>query len=431
MKKKKSVVALAKEETIEESVAKVFRLLGGVENLIDEGDSVVLKPNAGHSATPESSVDTNPEVLRAVIREVRKAKPASIVIAEAGAIGCDTIEAYKTCGIWDMAQEEGVPCIDIKREEDLLTIPVRGYKSNIKRLKYPRFLLEADHIINVPILKAHASMVFSGALKNIKGVVQDSVHMQMHQQNLTLAMMDVWYAARADINIMDIWNPAGGFGPHTPVPLHVGCIGGSLDPVAMDRVACEIVGLDADKVDYFRAAEEAEYGTAQLDEIEVVGNTIEECYTRMWIPYIGGLERWPEYNICKEGACSSCQALLALNMEKLKSLDAYDSNTDKVIVMGSKNKELIPDGTPDEKIYLHGRCTKPLLKQYPNAIFIQGCPPAEDCLSQSIIEGRCLDASPEKVPHMRKQMAIYEPKWKRYVQEEAEKFYKRAEDGNA
>ena len=31
-------------------------------------------------------------------------------------------------------------------------------------------------------------MVFSGALKNIKGVVQDQVHVQMHQQNLTMAM---------------------------------------------------------------------------------------------------------------------------------------------------------------------------------------------------------------------------------------------------
>ncbi len=42
-----------------------------------------------------------------------------------------------------------------------------------------------------PILKAHASMVFSCALKNIKGTVQDAVHVTMHQQNLTMAMMDV------------------------------------------------------------------------------------------------------------------------------------------------------------------------------------------------------------------------------------------------
>ena len=52
---------------------------------------------------------------------------------------------------------------------------LRGYRSNLHHVKLPRRLLEADHLINLPILKAHASMVFSCALKNIKGVVQDAV----------------------------------------------------------------------------------------------------------------------------------------------------------------------------------------------------------------------------------------------------------------
>ena len=234
MEKKKSLVALAKEPTIQESVTKVFDLMGGVTQLIEAGDTVVLKPNAGHAAPPETAVCTNPEVVRAVIREVKKAKPGRIIVAEAAAIGCDTEECYRVSGIGQVAEEEGVELIDIKRDKDLLSIPVRGYRSNIKRVKLPRFLLEADHIINLPILKAHASMVFSCALKNIKGTVQDRVHMDMHKQNLTMAMMDVWYAVRADINIVDAIYAASGFSPHTPVPLEVGCILGCKDPVAVD-----------------------------------------------------------------------------------------------------------------------------------------------------------------------------------------------------
>ena len=67
-------------------------------------------------------------------------------------------------------------------------------------------------------------MVFSGALKNIKGVVQDKVHMQMHQQNLTMAMMDVWSACRADVNIMDAMHAASGYSPHMPVPIDTNMI---------------------------------------------------------------------------------------------------------------------------------------------------------------------------------------------------------------
>ena len=168
---KKSVVALAHSKDVQENVTRVFDMLGGVTNLIEPNSTVVLKPNAGHAAPPEFAVCTHPETVRAVIREVRKANPKRIVIAESAAVGCDTMECYEACGIAKMAAEEGVELYDIKREKDLVNVAVRGYRSNISHVKLPKLLLEAEHIINLPILKAHASMVFSGALKNIKGVV--------------------------------------------------------------------------------------------------------------------------------------------------------------------------------------------------------------------------------------------------------------------
>ena len=69
-KEKRALVAIAKEPEIQASVTKVFDLMGGVQNVIRKGSTVVLKPNAGHAEPPETSVCTNPEVVRAVIREV-------------------------------------------------------------------------------------------------------------------------------------------------------------------------------------------------------------------------------------------------------------------------------------------------------------------------------------------------------------------------
>ena len=424
MEKKKSLVALAKEPTIQESVTKVFDLMGGVTQLIEAGDTVVLKPNAGHAAPPETAVCTNPEVVRAVIREVKKAKPGRIIVAEAAAIGCDTEECYRVSGIGQVAEEEGVELIDIKRDKDLLSIPVRGYRSNIKRVKLPRFLLEADHIINLPILKAHASMVFSCALKNIKGTVQDRVHMDMHKQNLTMAMMDVWYAVRADINIVDAIYAASGFSPHTPVPLEVGCILGSKDPVAVDRVACDLVGIDPNMVDYFRVAEEAGMGNTDINDIEIVGEKVADCYKKMWIPYIGDMSsRWPEYDVRCKGACSSCQALLALNMETLKAIGKYEECSDTIIVAGSKN-EVGPE-VPDDRLVLHGNCAFRHLKDHPNARWIKGCPPGEGCLYNTVAQHKLYDAqTDESMAFMRGQAAIDAPVWRAYVEKQAEEFYK-------
>lgn len=424
MEKKKSLVALAKEPTIQESVTKVFDLMGGVTQMIEAGDTVVLKPNAGHAAPPETAVCTNPEVVRAVIREVKKAKPGRIIVAEAAAIGCDTEECYRVSGIGQVAEEEGVELIDIKRDKDLISIPVRGYRSNIKRVKLPRFLLEADHIINLPILKAHASMVFSCALKNIKGTVQDRVHMDMHKQNLTMAMMDVWYAVRADINIVDAIYAASGFSPHTPVPLEVGCILGSKDPVAVDRVACDLVGIDPNMVDYFRVAEEAGMGNTDINDIEIVGEKVADCYKKMWIPYIGDMSsRWPEYDVRCKGACSSCQALLALNMETLKAIGKYEECSDTIIVAGSKN-EVGPE-VPDDRLVLHGNCAFRHLKDHPNARWIKGCPPGEGCLYNTVAQHKLYDAqTDESMAFMRGQAAIDAPVWRAYVEKQAEEFYK-------
>ncbi len=244
----------------------------------------------------------------------------------------------------------------------------------------------------------------------------------MHQQNLTMAMMDVWWACRADINIMDVMHAASGYSPHTPVPIEVDCIMGSYDPVALDRIACELVGIDPDGVDYFRVAQEAGLGTTNRDDIEVVGDKVADCYKKMWVPYLEDIRnRWPEYEVHCEGACSSCQALLTLNMETLKAIGVYDDNTDMVVVAGGRNT-LSPD-TPDEKILLHGNCARKHLKEHPNAFFLQGCPPGEGSLYMSVLRKEAMTGKPEQMHWIRERMEIDAPAWRSYVEKEAEKFY--------
>ena len=215
---------------------------------------------------------------------------------------------------------------------------------------------------------------------------------------------------RAEINIVDAMYAAGGFSPHTPVPLYYGCILGSKDPVAVDMISCDIAGIDTEKVDYFRVAEEAGLGVTSREDINLVGNTVEECYRKLWVPYVGGMDSWPEYNILHENACSSCQALLASEMGQLRAVGEYDKHTDMTIVIGRKDS--IPDDIPPEKLVLHGNC---LRKYKDRGLFIKGCPPGEADLHTTVIEGIAYDSRPEQVPYLRAKLEEEQPIWHEYV----------------
>lgn len=408
----KSLVGISKGTDPERMVAEVFSLLGGLENLIKPNSTVVLKPNAGHPAGAETSVNTNPAVVAAVINEVKKAKPKEIIVAEAAAIGCDTMNVLEVSGIGAAAEDNGARIIDIKREKDLINIPIRDARSNLKRVKLPRFLLEAEHIINLPIFKSHASMVFTCALKNLKGVVQDVTHLQMHQTDLAAAMMDVWSVIRADLSIADLIRPAEGFGPHTTLPTDFGCIVGSKDPVALDATVCRMVGLSLDKVAYFAPAKERGLGNFEEELIEVRGRTIEEVFKQLWFPYLEGFETWPEYDFRTSGACSSCEALVAFTMEKLKALGEYEKNAGCTILIGAKRDDEMPTGVDPNNVILVGDCLR-RFKGKGVGHWAGNCPPLEPHVLWTIIDRRdCYEMEPD----IRERMAGEQAPWLEHIE---------------
>jgi len=377
----KSIVSIVKGTDADRMVEQAVDHLGGVKSLIRPGSTVVIKPNAGHEGAPETSVNTSPAVVAAVIRLVKQANPGRIILAESSAIGCETFACLESSGIKKAAEDAGVDEIrDIKSEQDLVKRPIEHPTSDIKQVELPRFLLEADHLVNVPIFKSHVSMVFTCALKNLKGVVQDKHHYVMHCTNLANAMMDLGDVVRPDFTVVDMIRPMEGFGPHSGTPVEFDCVVAGQDMVAIDATACRMVGLPLEKVEYFAAAREKGLGNFAEDQIEIRGNSIDEVRQKLYLPYLEGFEAWPEYNIHLEKACSTCQGLLSFTMSKLKALDQYDANAGIHIVLGRHHK--VPDGVEvGNDLILMGDCSLALKKRIEKAggtcLHIPGCPPAE------------------------------------------------------
>lgn len=386
----KSIVSIVKGNDAEQMVKQAIDHLGGIKSLIRSGSTVVLKPNAGHPGPPESAINTSPDVVRAAIKLVQEAKPGKIILAEAAAIGCDTMECLEVSGIKQAAEEAGVDDIrDIKSDTDLVKVPIEHPTSDIKHVDLPKFLLDADHFVNLPIFKSHVSMVFSCALKNIKGVVQDIVHYVMHTTDLAAAMMDLGSVVSPDFTIVDMIRPMEGYGPHSGTPANVGCVMAGKDMVAVDATACRIVGLQLEEVPYFDAALEKGLGVFDEALIDIRGNSIQEVKKNLFLPYLDGFEAFPEYTFHVERGCSSCQGLAAFTMSKLKSLNEYDKNAGMHIAIGKIRG--IPENIREGKdLLLFGDCTKSLRKRLEKegktAMYCEGCPPGEPFPAWMMIE---------------------------------------------
>ena len=417
----KSGVSIVKGTDPETMVEKALALLGGVESLIKPDSVVVIKPNAGHYFAPETSVCTNPEVVAAVIKAVRKAKPKEVIVAESAAIGHDTMKCFEISGIGKAAEEAGADrIVDLKSDKDLVKVPIRDARSDLTSILLPKFFVEADHLINVPIFKSHVSMVFTNALKNWKGVVQDRVHYLMHQTDLAAAMMDIWSVCRADLTVADMIHPGEGYGPHNAIPIDFGCIVTGRDPVAVDATCCRMVGLDINKVAYFKAVRDRGLGNFNENSIEIRGNSIKEVFKQMWLPYLEGFDKWPEYHIYADGACSSCQSLLAFTMEKLRAVGEYDKNAGLTIVVG-KTKEL-PKGVDPKNLILFGDCLKKFRGQ---GIAATGCPPLEAPPFAAIVMRKDISSLEDiglQKPEIMEQWRKYDKLFQNYMKQKREKW---------
>lgn len=369
----KSVVSLVKGTDIQAMVDKALDLLDGVDSLIKPGSTVVIKPNVGHPSPPESSVCTNPEVVRAAIRSIKRYKPKEIICMEAAAVGQDTLKAFEVSGIGKVCEEEGVKIIDFKRltKDELIDYKVPGAKA-IDTFAVAKFMKEADCIVALPIFKTHLSMVMTGAVKGQKGCVDDKMHRRMHFVDLSEALIDLLAAVKPHLAIVDMIRPMEGLGPMAAgTPVDFGAILASTDMIAVDATCCRLIGIEPEKTYLVKGVERGGLGVLDEDLIEVRGNTINECFKKLDTSYLEGFARYPEYNIYDENACSSCSGVMVYVLEQLKKQGKYDENKGISIVFGAK-KEL-PEGCARGKdLVLMGNCVKKFRDQ---GVFVGGCPP--------------------------------------------------------
>jgi uncharacterized protein (DUF362 family) len=213
------------------NVRKAIAALGGMSRFVNKGERVVVKPNIGWNRLPEQAANTNPLVVAEVVRQVVAAGASKVWVTD---VSVNTPEqCYARSGIEKAAKEAGGqvvrPDATAFREVD-----VSGKLLRTAEVLYP--FVEADRVINLPIVKQHGLSLATLSMKNWYGVLGGQ-RVKLHQ-DIHLSIVDLAKMVKPTLTILDA----------TRILLANGPTGGSLSDVKqMDLVAAgtDEVALDA------------------------------------------------------------------------------------------------------------------------------------------------------------------------------------------
>lgn len=257
--------------------------LGGVGQFVSSGDRVLIKPNLLKGSSPESHTTTHPAVVEAVVRQVLDygGRP---FIGDSPAFGELSVVAERT-GITEVCKRYDIPLVPFSNP---VSIPIQD--SWIKGISIDSAALEADKIINLPKLKTHAQVGFTGAVKNLFGCVAGKRKVLWHfkagdrDHRFGRILLEVYRVLNPPLHIVDGIVAMEGDGPVNGSPKRLGLIAASSDGLSLDRVLCEIIGLPLSSVETFAALKEHYNHSIDIREIKIAGTPLSFFEGRDFVP---------------------------------------------------------------------------------------------------------------------------------------------------
>lgn len=269
--------------------------LGLPQRLIRPGDRVLLKPNMLSAKEPDRAVTTHPEIIAAVGEMVLDCR-GRVILGDSPAGAARNLQKHwdKT-GIWQAAQRLGIQPISF---EDAGT---KSFPAPEGHISISRAALEADLIINLPKLKTHQLVRMTGAVKNMFGTVPGFRKGDLHSRapeplRFARFIVAIYRNITPALNIMDAVLTMEGNGPSSGHPRHLGAILVSENALAMDSLACRLIGMDETRLPIFQAAAEVGLWDFNHDTLPIYGADPQELYVPNFrIPDVSRLERIPPF----------------------------------------------------------------------------------------------------------------------------------------
>jgi len=260
---------------IRAAMEKGIELIGGLAKIVPPGSKVFVKINHLSPSSPaEKGIVTHP-VFVEVVLDLLKGVCADITVGDD--IESDTGDGFQVSGIRQMCEKAGVRLTNLKETGFTETV-CNGHF--LEKVYLSTTALDADVIINLPKLKTHSLCVLTGGVKNMYGTIPLGLRRKYHadyirNDDFSQVVIDIFSAVKPQLTIMDGIIAMEGEGPAAGSLKKLGVILTSQDTVAVDAVATKIIGLNPLDIHTTRYSDERGLGIGNLENIEVVGESID------------------------------------------------------------------------------------------------------------------------------------------------------------
>ncbi len=272
------------QEDVDLAIKKLILNLGGIQNFIKKGQKILLKPNLVKAAKPDSCATTNPALIESLIK-ILKRQSCDVFVGDNPFVD-DTIKAMKLSGIYDVCKKQNVRIAVFDRK-------IKDFYKNglmVKEFSLTHYFSEVDAIINIPKLKTHSQLYFTGAVKNLysmmPGPKRGFYHLKYsNMEYFANMLLDLYSLLRKKVvlNIIDGVYGMEGNGPTNGVAKFAGLLAASSDAVALDYVMCRLAGLNVENLPTVYYARKRKDFLFNEENIRIVGEKIENIKIKPFV----------------------------------------------------------------------------------------------------------------------------------------------------
>ncbi|SCY96240.1 DUF362 domain-containing protein [Alkaliphilus peptidifermentans] len=244
---------------VEEAVFQCLNSIPEIKSKIWPHAKVLIKANLARADKPEEAITTHPSVIQAIVRYFQIIQCRVVIGDSPGApLGYTkkTLErVYKETGMMDVANNTGC---ELNYDTSVIEV-INQEAVCLKKMTIIKIVEDADFVISAAKLKTHTMMMYTGAVKNLFGVIPGRLKMNYHLMMLSVErfsehLVDICQYVKPVLSIIDAIECMEGNGPSAGDKRHAGLIMASENPYALDMTATHIVGINPLEVPAIAAA---------------------------------------------------------------------------------------------------------------------------------------------------------------------------------